>query len=61
PSGGDSGGGIFREKNSKLELIGINSGGGVDLNTLLKSGYYCQINSWTRISVFYEWIEQNIK
>ncbi|MBK8644872.1 MAG: hypothetical protein IPN15_22450 [Saprospiraceae bacterium] len=39
-SGGDSGGGLFRNKNNAWELIGICSGSGVDINQLMKSGYY---------------------
>lgn len=61
-NGGDSGGGLFREKNGVNELIGICSGGGVDLEYLLKSRtYYGQINEFTRVSVFYDWIVKNMK
>ncbi|MDI6765552.1 MAG: trypsin-like serine protease [Bacteroidota bacterium] len=57
--GGDSGGGLFREQNETLQLIGICVGSPKDINILLKHGYYCQISCWTRISVFREWITQN--
>lgn len=59
--GGDSGGGLFRQTNGKWELIGICSGASTDFNTLVKSGYYGQAMSWTRVSVFNEWIEKNTK
>jgi len=55
-SGGDSGGGLFRRNNNTWELIGICSGGGVDINQLMKSGYYGQTMEWTRVSVFTNWI-----
>jgi secreted trypsin-like serine protease len=58
-SGGDSGGGLFRQKNDKWELIGICSGSATDINQLMKTGYYGQIMSWTRVSVFKEWIALN--
>lgn len=57
-SGGDSGGGLFRRKLNNWELIGICSEGGVDINQLLKSGYYGQTMQWTRISVLANWISQ---
>ena len=60
-SGGDSGGGLFRENNEKWELIGICSGGGTDLKQLMKTGYYGQIMEWTRVSAFTEWIAQQIE
>ena len=44
---GDSGGGLFRQKNGRWELIGICSGAATDFNTLMKTGYYGQSMSWT--------------
>lgn len=61
PSGGDSGGGLFRIKNNKWQLIGICSGSGIDVKQLFKTGYYGQICEWTRVSVFYNWIQENTK
>lgn len=60
-AGGDSGGGLFREVDGKWQLIGICSGTSIDVNQLLKSGYYGQIMRWTRVSVFKEWIDQQVK
>jgi hypothetical protein len=41
-SGGDSGGGLFRQKGDGWELVGICHGGGVNLDQLIKSGFYGQ-------------------
>lgn len=60
-SGGDSGGGLFRKNNNTWELIGVCSGGGVDINQLMKSGYYGQTMEWTRVSVFANWIIQQTR
>ncbi|MAX79954.1 MAG: hypothetical protein CL843_07245 [Crocinitomicaceae bacterium] len=60
-AGGDSGCGLFRQKNEEWELIGICSGGGVNVDQLIKSGYYGQIASFTRVSTFYNWIQQEMK
>jgi len=59
-TGGDSGGGLFRVKNDEWELIGITSGLGVDLEQFIKTFYYGQIGSWTRVSALHEWIMENI-
>ncbi len=61
PTGGDSGGGLFRLNGNKWQLIGITRGGGINLKQLLKTGYYGQTAAWTRISVFYDWIIANSK
>jgi hypothetical protein len=55
-SGGDSGGGLFRQSKTGWELIGITSGSGVNVEQLMKTGYYGQINEFTRVSVFANWI-----
>lgn len=60
-SGGDSGGGLFRKKDNKWELIGICSGVNIDIQQLLKTGYYGQTMEWTRVSVFTNWIIEQIK
>lgn len=60
PSGGDSGGGLFRETASGWELVGILSGGGVDIDRLLKTGYYGQTGEWTRVAVLHDWILQQM-
>ena len=57
-SGGDSGGGLFRQKNNTWELIGVCSGSNVDITILMKTGYYGQTMRWTRVSLFTEWINQ---
>ncbi len=59
-SGGDSGGGLFRYNNNEWELIGITSGGGIDLDQFMKSFYYGQVGAWTRVSALHEWISENI-
>ncbi|MDZ7776351.1 MAG: trypsin-like serine protease [Bacteroidales bacterium] len=59
-TGGDSGSGIFREKDNNWQLIGIVSGGGVNLKQFLKSGYYGQTMKITRVSLFNSWIEEVI-
>jgi secreted trypsin-like serine protease len=60
-SGGDSGGGLFRLKNNRWELIGICSSSGVDIEQMIKTGYYGQIMHWTRVSPFMNWINEQIK
>lgn len=61
-SGGDSGGGLFREKNENWELVGIVSGTGpIDINQFSKTGYYGMTMNWTRVSAFKVWILENIK
>ena len=63
-SGGDSGGGLFRQKGNGWELVGIcgGGGGGVDIQLLLKTGsYYGQTMSWTRVSPFKSWITEEMK
>jgi len=60
-SGGDSGGGLFRQaKDGSWELIGICTGGGVDFHQLIKTGYYGQMGTWQRVSVFNKWIQDAI-
>jgi hypothetical protein len=61
-SGGDSGGGLFRQTNDGTwELIGICTGGGIDFKQFIKTGYYGQLGAWTRVSVFHDWISKTIK
>ena len=60
-AGGDSGGGLFRQTKSGWELIGITSGSGINTEQLMKSGYYGQIDEWTRVSVFANWISEQTK
>lgn len=60
-SGGDSGGGLFRKNNKDWELIGICSGSGVDIEQLMKTGYYGQTMEWTRTSVFTKWIDKTMR
>lgn len=59
-AGGDSGGGLFIETTDGWRLAGIASGAPIDLAQLKKTGYYGQIMEWTRVSVFADWIKQNI-
>lgn len=57
--GGDSGGGMFRQRNDNWELIGICAASHTNIDKLLKSGYYSQEGSYTRVSAFYQWITEN--
>lgn len=59
-TGGDSGGGLFRQNANKWELIGILTGGGTDIDQLLRTGYYGQLMLWTRVSLFHDWIVQQM-
>ncbi len=61
--GGDSGGGLFRQKGKAWELVGICGGGGsgIDLQQFMKTGYYGQTMSWTRVSLFTSWIEKQMR
>jgi hypothetical protein len=60
-AGGDSGGALFMNTNNGFELIGITSGGGVEIPRLMKTGYYGHIMAWTRVSVFNDWINAGMK
>lgn len=59
--GGDSGGPLFRQTQHGWELIGICSGGGVTMEDFITKGYYSQVSEWTRVSVFYDWIQQTMQ
>jgi secreted trypsin-like serine protease len=59
--GGDSGGALFRKDGKRWKLIGICSGGGIELNQFMKSFYYGQVMEWTRVSAFTGWIGANMK
>ena len=57
---GDSGGGLFRTKDGRFELVGILSHRESAVpGEFSKQGYYGAINSWTRVSAFYKWIMAN--
>jgi len=56
-NGGDSGGGLFMNNYNGWELVGICSGGGMELQQFQKTGYYGHILQWTRVSVYKDWIE----
>lgn len=60
-TGGDSGGGLFRSKNGKMELVGILHGGGIQLEPFLKYGFYGQVMEWTRVSCYSDWITGHTK
>ena len=54
-TGGDSGGGLFMKSENDWTLIGIcgGPGGGVEINTLMKTGYYGQGNGLDEGELFY--------
>jgi secreted trypsin-like serine protease len=60
-SGGDSGGGLFRKVSGSWQLIGICSQGDLNIQQFMKTGYYGQIMSWTRVSAFNKWIKEQLK
>jgi hypothetical protein len=60
-NGGDSGGPLFRKNQNELELVGIVAGHEIPkLSSFMKHGHYGSINYWTRISVFHDWIMDEI-
>lgn len=59
--GGDSGGPLFRKKNNRWELIGILCGSDGSLPFSEAQGYYGQVDNWTRISAFYDWINETVR
>ncbi|MES2650569.1 MAG: trypsin-like serine protease [Bacteroidota bacterium] len=61
PTGGDSGGGLFRQRNNKWELIGILHSLDADMENFRKNGYYGEVSRWTRVSLFVDWIEREMK
>lgn len=60
-AGGDSGGGVFMQAGGKWLLCGTITGASTDINQLLKTGYYGQQMQFTRLSVFADWIEREMK
>lgn len=59
PTGGDSGGGLFIEKNGGWQLIGIISHG---INTYsITGGWYGSYVFATRIAAYKSWIDKNIE
>ncbi|MES2628867.1 MAG: trypsin-like serine protease [Bacteroidota bacterium] len=56
--GGDSGGGLFRTRNGKVQLIGISSQSlGLNIENLRTSrGYYGILGGYARVSSHKEWI-----
>jgi len=60
-SGGDSGGPLFVEKDQDLYLVGLLHGGGLSGEMLQNMSFYGQEMSWTRVSVFYKWIQSVIR
>ena len=57
-AGGDSGGGSFCKIKNDWYLVGVLAGGGgVDIEKLMRIGYYGDLSKWTRVSVFYDWIK----
>lgn len=59
--GGDSGGGLFRQKGKDWELVGICKGGSYFMERFAVTGYYGQEMEWMRVAVFYDWIKETIK
>jgi len=60
-AGGDSGGGLFRKKGSRWELIGVCSGMTTEIERIIKSGYYGSLMKWTRVASFVDWINTEKK
>jgi hypothetical protein len=60
-TGGDSGCGLFRQVGEEWKLVGILHGGGVNIDQLMKTGYYGQVMEWTRVSVFANWLSEQTK
>ena len=63
-TGGDSGGGLFTNNGNRWKLIGVTTGSIITINPkqMKNFEYYGQIISyWTRVSVFTDWINQNIE
>jgi len=56
---GDSGGPLFTDELNNFRLVGIATYAPKNISKLLKNGYYCEINGWTRVSAFNDWIENN--
>ncbi len=58
-TGGDSGGGLFRKNGNNWELVGIISGGGVEVEQFLKTYYYGQVMKCTRVAAYKNWIQMH--
>lgn len=59
-AGGDSGGGLFSKKDEEWKLIGVFSSTMYDINRMAKTDYYGQIMGWTRVSLFADWLKNEI-
>ena len=60
-SGGDSGGGLFRQQGDAWELVGICSGIQINLTEFMKTlSHYGQMMEWTRVSALVGWIEETM-
>lgn len=57
PNGGDSGGGLFRQREGATQLIGIVAGGGVEIPLFYEHGHYGQISCYTRVAAFKPWVD----
>lgn len=57
--GGDSGGGLFMRTETGWVLAGIYHSNPMNIAQMIKTGYYGQIMSWMRVSVFADWIREN--
>lgn len=56
---GDSGGPLFTYIDNKLTLVGIACYAPKTISNLITNGYYCELNGWTRIAIFADWIMSN--
>ena len=61
PTGGDSGGGLFIEENGQWFLVGVFSEFEFQLAALNKTGLYGTVAAFTRVSLFNDWIKNNLK
>lgn len=57
--GGDSGGPLFSYRDHELCLVGLAAYNSTTVANLLQNGYYCELNGWTRVSAFTDWIAKN--
>jgi hypothetical protein len=58
-NGGDSGGGLFVQRNGQYRLIGIASGSHVTLNS--QRGFDGSVSYWAYTPAYYSWIKQSLR
>lgn len=60
-TGGDSGSGFISKFGNNYYLVGISPAGGVNIEQMIKTGYYCHNFYYVRTSIIKDWIKNITK